>query len=98
MQPDVGPGFQPGQASALKGRTYTNAMRVAAIIPAYNEARSIAAVGNGVRGVVERVIVVDDGSSDGTTGRARAGGGDGSAHRGQPGQRTAVRGAPPPLA
>src|SRR5256885_7651823 len=91
MQPDVGPGLQPGQAAAPKGRSYTDGMRVAAIIPAYNEARSIAAVVDGVRGVVERVIVVDDGSSDGTAERARAAGADVIAHGVNRGKGTAVR-------
>jgi glycosyltransferase involved in cell wall biosynthesis len=66
-------------------------MRAAAVIPAYNEARSIAAVVDGVRGVVERVIVVDDGSSDGTAERARAAGADVIAQRGNRGKGTAVR-------
>lgn len=41
-------------------------MRTAAVIPAFNEAGTIAAVVGGVRDVVDAVYVVDDGSSDGT--------------------------------
>jgi glycosyltransferase involved in cell wall biosynthesis len=41
-------------------------MRVCAIIPAFNEADTVEAVVAGVRPHVAEVIVVDDGSSDGT--------------------------------
>ncbi|MGH7043570.1 MAG: hypothetical protein ACREFY_15785 [Acetobacteraceae bacterium] len=51
------------------------AVRVAAVIPALNEA---GAIGPTVRGlppsVVDRVIVVDGGSADGTVAEARAAG------------------------
>jgi glycosyltransferase involved in cell wall biosynthesis len=43
-------------------------LRSAAVIPAFNEGNTIAAVVEGVRGFVDRVIVVDDGSRDGTAG------------------------------
>ncbi len=39
---------------------------IAAVIPAYNEATRIQAVVTGAKPFVDRVIVVDDGSSDGT--------------------------------
>lgn len=50
--------------------------RVAAIIPAYNEAETIASVVSIVRasGQVAEVMVVDDGSSDGTAGAAEEAG------------------------
>jgi glycosyltransferase involved in cell wall biosynthesis len=47
---------------------------IVALIPAFNEARTIADVVKGLDGVVEHVLVVDDGSSDGTGARARAAG------------------------
>ena len=49
-------------------------IRTAALIPAFNEARSIAGVIGGVRDLVDAVIVVDDGSTDGTAAVARAAG------------------------
>lgn len=41
-------------------------MRAAALIAAFKEARTIAAAVEGVRAAVDRAIVVDDGSTDGT--------------------------------
>jgi len=90
MNPEVGgPSFQGGRSatSALPGR----GVRVAAVIPAYNEARSIAIVVDGIRGAVERVFVVDDGSSDDTAARARAAGAEVIAHAVNGGKGTAVR-------
>ena len=66
-------------------------MRAVALIPAFNEAGSIAAVVGGVRGAVERVIVVDDGSRDGTAERARGAGAEVVAHAANRGKGTAVR-------
>jgi glycosyltransferase involved in cell wall biosynthesis len=66
-------------------------MRVAAVIPAYNEGRTIAKVVEGIRRVVDRVIVVDDGSSDDTADRARAVGAEVSAHAANAGKGAAVR-------
>ena len=40
--------------------------RVAAVIPAYNEARTLRAVVSGVLAEIELVVVVDDGSTDDT--------------------------------
>ena len=45
-------------------------IRVAAVIPAFNEAAAIARVVAGIRGIVDQVIVVDDGSEDETAIRA----------------------------
>jgi glycosyltransferase involved in cell wall biosynthesis len=64
---------------------------VAAVIPAYNEARTIATVVGGIRGVVDRVIVVDDGSSDDTAARARTAGAEVIAPGANRGKGTAVR-------
>lgn len=49
-------------------------MTVCALIPAFNEAATIAAVVTGVRPHVQAVVVVDDGSSDDTAARAEAAG------------------------
>ena len=43
-----------------------SAVRVAALIPAFNEAGTIGAVVGGLRGAVAEIIVVDDGSTDDT--------------------------------
>lgn len=49
-------------------------MKVCALIPAYNEARTIATVVQGAAAHVAEVLVVDDGSTDGTGDAARAAG------------------------
>lgn len=41
-------------------------MRTVAVVPAFNEAQRLSAVLDGVVGVVHRVLVIDDGSADGT--------------------------------
>ncbi|MFB6202144.1 MAG: glycosyltransferase family 2 protein [Halorhabdus sp.] len=46
-------------------------MRTVAVLPAYDEADTIGPVIEGARAHVEEVVVVDDGSSDGTADRAR---------------------------
>lgn len=66
-------------------------MRTAALIPAFNEARTIAAVVEGVRPAVDRVIVVDDGSRDGTADRARDAGAEVVVHAVNVGKGGAVR-------
>lgn len=48
--------------------------RVCALIPACNEADVISHVVKGAAAFVERVVVIDDGSVDGTAGRAREAG------------------------
>ena len=49
-------------------------MNAVAIVPAFNEARSIADVVTGLQGIVSHVLIVDDGSTDQTAARARAAG------------------------
>jgi glycosyltransferase involved in cell wall biosynthesis len=49
-------------------------MRTCALIPAFNEAPYIAKVVEGARQYVEEVVVIDDGSTDGTAELARAAG------------------------
>ena len=66
-------------------------MNAAALIPAFNEAGSIAEVVAGVREAVSHVIVVDDGSTDGTADRARAAGAEVLEHAVNRGKGEAVR-------
>ena len=66
-------------------------LRVAAIIPAFNEAATIARVVAGVAPAVRRVIVVDDGSADATAERARAAGAEVIVHPSNKGKGHAVR-------
>ncbi len=47
---------------------------VRAIVPAYNESERITGVVRSLRGVVDEVVVIDDGSTDDTAIRARAAG------------------------
>jgi glycosyltransferase involved in cell wall biosynthesis len=49
-------------------------MRTCALIPAFNEATSIAKVIAGAMPYVEKIVVIDDGSTDGTADIARAAG------------------------
>jgi glycosyltransferase involved in cell wall biosynthesis len=51
-------------------------MNAVAIVPAFNEAGSIADVITGLQGIVSHVLIVDDGSTDQTAARARAAGGE----------------------
>src|SRR5262245_59909273 len=66
-------------------------MRAAAIIPAFNEASTVGSVVSGVRGAVALVIVVDDGSTDGTAEQARAAGAEVIVHPQNLGKGHAVR-------
>lgn len=66
-------------------------MRVAALVPALNEARTIARVVEGIRAHVDRVVVVDDGSTDETGARARAHGAVVLRHDTPRGKGSAVR-------
>jgi glycosyltransferase involved in cell wall biosynthesis len=49
-------------------------MRICALIPAFNESHHIAKVVEGVRQYIADVVVIDDGSTDGTAGIARTAG------------------------
>ena len=66
-------------------------VHAAAVIPAFNEARSIATVVERICPWVDRVIVVDDGSTDGTADLARAAGADVVVHERNRGKGCAVR-------
>ena len=66
-------------------------MRAVAVVPAFNEAASIGRVVNGLRGTVARVVVVDDGSTDGTAARAGAAGAEVLRHEANAGKGHAVR-------
>ena len=54
----------------------TNSLKIAAVIPAYQEENHVREVAQRTRTQLEHVLVVDDGSSDGTAERARAAGVD----------------------
>src|SRR4029077_7328238 len=81
----------PERGRSQGGRSDAMSPRTAAVIPALNEAESIARVVDGIRGTVDHVIVVDDGSSDETAERARAAGAEVLVHRANLGKGHAVR-------
>ncbi len=66
-------------------------MKVVAIVPAFNEVHTIADVVRGAAAHVASVLVVDDGSNDGTADAARAAGADVLALAGNQGKGAAVR-------
>ena len=66
-------------------------IRVAAVIPAFNEAAAIASVVAGIRGIVDQVFVVDDGSEDETASRAAEAGAVVLRHERNGGKGNAVR-------
>ena len=66
-------------------------MNIHALIPAYNEAETIAAVIGGLAGVVDEVTVVDDGSTDRTGEIARAAGASVIARATKGGKGAAIR-------
>lgn len=66
-------------------------MRVCALIPAFNEAATVADVVKGVIGVVDHVMVIDDGSCDETAARAKAAGAEVISHEQNRGKGHAVR-------
>ena len=66
-------------------------VRAVAIVPAYNEGDSITAVVTGIREAVTQVVVVDDGSTDDTSERARAAGAQVLRHVMNAGKGRAVR-------
>jgi glycosyltransferase involved in cell wall biosynthesis len=68
-------------------------VRAVAVIPAFNEANTIARVVTGLSGIVDRVMVVDDGSTDGTAAIARAAGAEVIGHGHNRGKGHAIRSA-----
>jgi glycosyltransferase involved in cell wall biosynthesis len=66
-------------------------IRVAAVIPAFNEAGAIASVVTGIRGIVDQVFVVDDGSADDTSRQAAGAGATVLRHERNAGKGHAVR-------
>jgi glycosyltransferase involved in cell wall biosynthesis len=66
-------------------------MRVAALIPAFNEANSISQVVRGIRQSVSQVLVVDDGSTDRTAEHAREAGAEVIEVAGNRGKGHAIR-------
>jgi glycosyltransferase involved in cell wall biosynthesis len=71
----------------------TTALRSVAVIPAFNEAETIGRVIEGIRGAVDHVLVVDDGSTDGTAAIARKAGAEVIEHGGNRGKGHAIRSA-----
>ena len=66
-------------------------MNAVAIVPAFNEAPSIADVVTGLHGIVSHVLIVDDGSTDQTAARARAAGAEVLSRGTNTGKGSAVR-------
>lgn len=66
-------------------------MNVHALIPAYNEADTVGDVVRGLAHIVDAITVVDDGSTDRTSERARVAGAAVIRHETQSGKGTAVR-------
>jgi glycosyltransferase involved in cell wall biosynthesis len=66
-------------------------MRAVALIPAFNEAATIRDVVTGLVRAVDRVVVVDDGSSDRTGALAREAGGQVLTHQANMGKGRAIR-------
>lgn len=69
----------------------TAPLRVAALIPAFNEAATIARVVEGLKRHVAAVVVVDDGSTDGTGSAASEAGAEVLVHAANRGKGTAIR-------
>lgn len=69
------------------------AIRTVAVVPAFNEARTIQQVIDGLHGHVDRVLVVDDGSTDATASLARRAGADVLEHPTNLGKGHAIRSA-----
>jgi glycosyltransferase involved in cell wall biosynthesis len=68
-------------------------VRAVAVVPAFNEKDTIARVVDGLRGKVDHVLVVDDGSTDGTAGIARSAGAEVFEHGSNRGKGQAIRSA-----
>jgi glycosyltransferase involved in cell wall biosynthesis len=68
-------------------------IRAVAVIPAFNEAATIQQVVDGLRGNVDHILVVDDGSTDATANLARRAGADVLEHGNNRGKGHAVRSA-----
>ncbi|MGH8664348.1 MAG: glycosyltransferase family 2 protein, partial [Burkholderiales bacterium] len=56
----------PSHSGSPHAEPSFDASHIAVVVPAFNEARSIRSVIQGVLRQVRHVIVVDDGSTDGT--------------------------------
>jgi glycosyltransferase involved in cell wall biosynthesis len=68
-----------------------DSLRTCALIPAFNEAATIVDVIRGLRGQVDHVLVVDDGSTDATSALARQAGAEILQHRYNQGKGHAIR-------
>jgi glycosyltransferase involved in cell wall biosynthesis len=65
--------------------------RTAALIPAFNEAGTVAEVVSELHGIVDTILVVDDGSTDDTAASAQRAGADVIVHTTNCGKGTAIR-------
>src|SRR3954466_12116200 len=72
-------------------RAHPNRQDTAAVIPAYNEAKHLGEVVRRTRQEVDRVLVVDDGSTDETEKEARAAGADVIVHRENRGKGESIK-------
>lgn len=84
-------GSAPPGVGAEGGNVATRRLEVAALIPAYNCAGKIGRVVTGVRDHLATVLVVDDGSGDGTGAEAAAAGAEVITHGRNAGKAAAVR-------
>jgi glycosyltransferase involved in cell wall biosynthesis len=83
---------EPTAATVLSSPAAAGAApRVAALIPAYREARHIAAVVRATRPQVDEVLVVDDGSPDDTAAQAEAAGARVIRHAANRGKGAAIK-------
>jgi glycosyltransferase involved in cell wall biosynthesis len=82
---------RPASGSDATGATARRAHRLAALVPAYDVERTIADVVRGAARHCETVLVVDDGSRDGTAAAARAAGAAVVRHDANRGKGAALR-------
>jgi predicted exporter len=87
---DTAGGDQKVGTTTPRARAATT-MRVHALVPAFNEAETIASVVTGLAPHVAAICVIDDGSTDGTADAARRAGADVIVNPGERGKGAAIR-------